>query len=136
MLTLHILAACGDQDQFQGHAVGGDDVDQGDTTPPTIAYTQEADWAYLTDDFVVTATITDEESSIYIASLNFKQETGQWDSQIMMGDANGVYSATIQSEDLGSAGLYYYIEAVDTAQNVALAPDEGEAAPFHIRLSE
>lgn len=133
-LLLALVAGCGDG--LTATAVKDDEVDQGDTTPPTIVYTQEQEWATLDEPIVVEATITDEESTVYLATLNFKQETGAWQSRAFMEGEAGVWTATIPADELGSAGIYYYIEAVDTAQNVAYSPKDGEADPYHLRLSE
>lgn len=131
---LTLLAGCGPG--VTATQVHDQEVDEGDTTPPTIEYTQEADWAELGSPIVIDATITDEESTVYLATLNYKQETGAWQSRAFIEGEGGVWSATIPADDLGSAGLYYYIEAVDTAQNVAYPPTDGEADPYHLRLSE
>lgn len=131
---LALLAGCGPG--LTATQVKDDEVDEGDTTAPEIAYTQEEDWAPLGEPIVIEATITDAESTVYIATLAFKQETGEWQTRAFMQGEGDVWTATIPADDLGSAGIYYYIEAVDTAQNVAYAPEDGEADPYHLRLSE
>lgn len=135
LLLLPFLVACGGGGAVTANAIDPEDIDEGDTTPPTIAYDQEADWAYMSEDFVVEATVTDD-TSLYIVSLYYKKETGDWDNKPMMDSGGGLYSAIISSSDLGSAGMYYYIEALDTSQNTAWSPDEGPSDPWHVRLSE
>jgi hypothetical protein len=127
---LSLLTGCGPG--VSATQVNNNDIeDEGDVTPPTIDYTQESDWAPLSEDFVVEAVITDEESTVYLATLNFKQETGVWESRAFIQGADNVWTATVPADELGSAGLYYYIEAVDTAQNAAYAPTDGESDPYH-----
>lgn len=131
-----VLVGCGGNGLTTTQINNGGIEDQGDTTPPTIEYTQEADWAYNSDPYVVNATVTDDESTVYLVALYYKPETGDWASLAMTAGADNAWTATVPSDALRSAGLYYYITAVDTAQNTAYSPDKGESDPYHVRLSE
>lgn len=135
-MTLYfLLAACGPDLSTQ--EVRDTDFDEiADTTAPTITTDPVTEAQPMGTDIPITATVTDEESSILFVTLYYKQETeasSEYTTFAMV--ANGdVYEGRIRAEDQGSGGMDYYIEAIDSSQNTGWAPDEGSRDPYHIRL--
>lgn len=135
MFVTLVLIGCGGNGINTTQINDGDIQDEGDTTAPTIEYTQAEESVPNTEPYTVSATVTDDESTVYLVSLYFKPETGDWSSIAMTAGADNAWSATIPADELTSAGIYYYLTAVDTSQNTAYSPDKGEEDPYHVRLT-
>ncbi len=70
----------------------------------------------------IIATITDD-SDILLVSLYYKTQVSTYFLPIGMNyQSNDQYIGSIPSADLGSAGMHYYIEAVDIYGNIGLLP--------------
>lgn len=121
---------------------GGTDTDTGeaplDTQAPVIEYTPDGATATVGAELVVEATITDSGTGVAGALLYYRQETaGGWSStSFVTGVGPDRWTSAIPAEDVGSAGIWYYLQAADEAGNTALAPASGEADPFHVIVQE
>lgn len=87
-------------------------------------------------DYPVSATITDD-SGLLLVTLYYRRQTSQsFDSRGMMLSSEGFYSGVIPGEEQGSAGMHYYIEAVDTLGNISTLPTGAPNDFFRINLVE
>lgn len=118
------------------------DTDFEDTTdldPPVITTTPIDEAQPFGADVAVSALIVDEASAITRVSLYFKNETGSgadWDNLGMTSTDGETYTGTIPGVVESSAGMFYYIEAYDSAQNVSWSPKNGPSDPYHFSVYE
>jgi len=131
-----LLPACGAG--LAGRVVEKEGEEGLDTTPPVIEHAPIEDVVYFGDDVTITATVTEEESRLLLVTLWFKNETGgssDWQQRAMLEGDEGAYSAVIPGSVHQSAGMNYYIEAVNTADLTATDPDEGADDPHRFRIT-
>jgi hypothetical protein len=103
-----------------------------DTKPPVIIHTPRIT-AIERSPIRISATITDD---IEVASATlFFRITGEetWASTSMSPIGNN-YSATIQASNVTTAGVEYYIRAVDAALNAAHSPATAPKVPYSITV--
>jgi len=154
-LFVALLVACG-SDPLTSRVVDKGDPDRQDTTPPVIQHDEVEDVITFGTDVPIEATVIDLESRVLLVTLWFKNETdgsNNWQQRAMMageppmadtGEADPcegavsclTYASLIPAAQQRSGGMTYYIEAVNTSDLVATAPDEGKSDPYHFRLTQ
>jgi MYXO-CTERM domain-containing protein len=93
-----------------------------DTTPPVITHTKVADGRTAGSSVGIDATITDA-GGVASASVYYRATgTSSWTSLGMTNTAGNTWSVTLPGTIVTVAGVDYYIEAIDTANNHATAP--------------
>ena len=114
-----------------------DTVARGDLLPPVIEHVPVETTQTYGQDVVLQATVTDDESEVFVVQVFYRQETASmWDDTALMDmDGDGVYEGKIQGSDVITGGMYYYLYAMDTRENEAQLPIEGEDDPWHFRIS-
>ncbi|MED5371644.1 MAG: hypothetical protein VX899_11550 [Myxococcota bacterium] len=128
ILALAAFLAC----EPQG---GPSTKDTEDTAPelddldgPAISHEQVESPQAVGSDITISVNITDD-TQVLVASLKFRRQTApEWENAglVLTDPETGLYEGKISAEDLGSGGMHYYFEAVDTLQNTSVWP---EAAP-------
>ncbi|UCD92529.1 MAG: VCBS repeat-containing protein [Methanobacteriota archaeon] len=93
-----------------------------DSTPPTINH-QAISSGTAGEDIPVEATITDS-NGVSTASLFYKRsQAGSYIRIAMTPSASDTFTATIPGSDATTDGVWYYIEANDTLDNIGRRPD-------------
>lgn len=108
-----------------------------DTTPPTITHEPIETSQPNGQDVLISCTATDEENPVFMVRVFYKKETDTLyeDVQLRPVDAAGTYEGEIPGDDVASAGMDYYISAIDGEDNEAFMPDDGPDDPYHFRVS-
>jgi len=143
-LVLGFLVGCGNQvggnnvsDDGGGGETGigqGDDVD-----PPVIDFVPLDENQPSGTDVVLTAGISDEGTGIFTATLFYWNETGRVTdaSKIAFLDqGDGTWNATIKADEQRDGGMWYYLSAIDRAQNEAFSPEDGGDSPYHFGYTD
>lgn len=126
------LIACGGGTQV-GENLG--DTQEEDLTGPIIDHVPVKDAQPLGGPVTIQANITDEQGTVLDAKVHYKQETSTtWKSQIMTFVSGASWTATIPGEDVSTAGMHYYIWAIDDSLNETFKPADGEDDPYHFTL--
>lgn len=143
MVLAALLIGCDSTDFATDPGVQGEDsgFDDGvDTTPPSIEFEPIVENQPSGQDVVITATITDEGTGVFIATLKFRNETASskdWQDIGFIPDAERtVWTATIAAEEQRSGGMWYYLLAVDGSQNETTDPERGADDPYHFGYSD
>lgn len=145
VLLLTVLAACpsgvgGDNLSDGGGSGDTDDIDDGsDVAGPTIVFEPFTDNQPSGEDVVVEAFITDEGSGVFAATLYFRNETAgsqDWSSVGFKDKGDDLWAATIRADEQQSGGMWYYLLAVDFAQNETTDPDKGGGDPYHFGYAD
>jgi|GEM_PF-3335204 len=101
-----------------------------DITPPTIQHTPITSSGYG-EDLVVFAEVTD---NVQVDTVNlYFRSAGDWQN-LPMSNINSTYSATIPASSISLSGLDYYLEAQDTSQNLATAPNGAPNVTYHVSV--
>lgn len=153
-----------DGDGFASEATGGEDCDDADgevnpsiventldsvdqncdgvdtsddSTCPVITTTPISVAQPLGEDLLIEAHVTDYESGVSTVHVWFRQETSMtWiDQELLSIDPFGNYEGEIPGEEVGSAGMYYYISALDGSENECYLPLEGPDDPYYFRVT-
>ena len=103
-----------------------------DTTAPVIAHTPVTS-ATESEPIPVSATITDS-SGIASATLFYRIAGATWTSLPMTADVN-IYTASIPASSVTTAGVEYYIRAMDSDSNAAYSPATAPASPYLIAVT-
>ena len=103
-----------------------------DTTAPVIAHTPVTS-ATESEPIPVSATITDS-SGIASATLFYRITGTTWTSLSMTADVN-IYTASIPASSVTTAGVEYYIRAMDSDSNTAYSPATAPATPYLIAVT-
>lgn len=136
--ALALLAACnannGDGIITVDDSVSADE----DSDAPVITCTIIEGSQPIGDDVPVTCNATDAVSGVFLVQVHFKQETSvTWDdATLQQVDAAGNYEGQIPGKKVASAGIDYYFSATDGSDNEGTMPEDGEADPYHFRVSE
>jgi hypothetical protein len=104
-----------------------------DITPPVI-YHESITTAKEGESIPISATITDNTTKVASANLSYRiTSEGAWITTPMdhVGDN---YSTTIPASHVTTAGVEYYIEAVDNALNTAKKPATAPTTPYRITV--
>ncbi len=114
-----------------------DTQDRGDVVPPVIEHDPVEESQLLGEPVSLSATVSDDESSVFVVQVFFRQETSSmWDDSVLVDmDLDGVYDGQIPGSAVNTGGMYYYLYAMDTEENEALLPLGGEGDPWHFRIS-
>jgi len=94
-----------------------------DTTPPTITHTPVTTAAVNTP-VTIRATVTDNVA-VQSVTLYYRTVGAPAFTSLAMAAEGNVYSATIPATAVTTAGVEYYIVALDTSNNQARAPTTG-----------
>ncbi len=115
---------------------GGDDV------PPTITFEPLSEAQTSDTDVVLEATIADNEggSGVFLGTLYYRNETDastEWKSIgfVRQGESDD-FKATIKAGEQHSGGMWYYLLAVDVAQNESILPSTAPTTPYHFRYTD
>lgn len=135
---LALLIGC--DDDVRSNQVNKDEgfEEEVDEDPPLIEHTPVTETQTFGVDVPVSATVTDEASTVLFVYLHYKNVTdGDQDwKQLLMPPSGTVYSGAIKGTDMHSSGIDYYLEAVDSSQNIAYAPEDGPDDPYTFRVAE
>ena len=138
LATLTALLMLGCNDTGPGIINNPDDLEPDqDTEPPVVTTDPIEDAQILGEDVLIDANAIDELSSVVLVTVHYKQETSTvWDDVILRQvDTAGNWTGYIPGNDVASAGMDYYISAIDGAENEGFAPEDGEDDPYHFRIS-
>ncbi len=110
---------------------------EGDNTPPVIEHEAIENAQIYGESVQLSATVTDEESAVFVVQVFYRQETSSmWDDVPLIDmEGDGTYEGQIPGADVMTGGMYYYLYAMDTSENETFDPDEGEDDPYHFRIS-
>lgn len=146
MFYMMLMTACGNQgvggDQLSDKGSSGDDtgLDGGDdSAPPIITFAGPDTNQPSGEDVVLDASISDEGSGVFTATLYYRNETdgsGDWKNIGFVSVGSDLWEATIQADEQHSGGMWYYLRAVDHAQNESYFPDDGPADPLHFGYTD
>jgi hypothetical protein len=135
-LTFLFLGACGGGlGTTEGNQTEFEEV--ADLDAPVITTTPIEEAQPMGVDVTITATVTDTDTGVLFATLYFKPETAgpeEWENRLMQDDGADNWSAVIPGAAQSGGGMFYYIEAVDSAQNYAESPSRGPDDPYHFRV--
>ncbi len=130
-LLLGLLGACGTNDDEvysqQRNEALGDTAAPVDVDPPVIDHSPVEGTHPATASLAVLANMIDD-NGILVAGVYFRTQTEMTFQQRGMVPLGGeIWQGTINAEEMHTAGMHYYLEAVDLSGNVAYLPEE---APF------
>lgn len=114
-----------------------DTMDPGDLVAPVIEHTPIETAQIYGQDVAITATVTDDDSGVFVVQVFYRQETSSMWEDIALMDMDGdtIYEGTIPGVHVLTGGMYYYVYAMDNRENEAQLPVEGEDDPWHFRIS-
>lgn len=113
--------------------------DSNDEVPPLITFEVDEQNRPSGQDVELEANIMDEGSGVFTATLYFRNETDgskDWKSIGFVSLGSDLWMATISADEQHSSGMWYYIRAVDFAQNEAFFPEDGEVDPLHFGYAD
>lgn len=105
---------------------------QPDKTKPVISHTPVTT-ANVASDLKILAAITDNKA-VSGAKVYYRTKGESTYKSLAMTLADNKYSAAIPKIELNAAGLEYYIEATDTNNNIATAP-EAISTPYSVTIT-
>jgi len=111
------------------HGGGG----SGDTEPPNITHSPVTS-ANEGNPILIYATITDNVSVIN-ATLYYRMTGLSTYSPVSMSNNGSNYSATIPAFAVTTAGVQYYIMAMDNSSNTAYSPSTAPTVPYTINVT-
>jgi parallel beta-helix repeat protein len=103
-----------------------------DTIPPVISH-EPITTATEGESILISANITDDTTKVASATLFYRITGEEWTSSSMILTDN-IYSATIPASHVTTAGVEYYIKAVDDVANTANKPEAASKAPYSITV--
>lgn len=131
-----LVAGCGDSIQTVNQGSGPVQEDP-DTTAPIIEHVPiDASQAFQ-EDVLIEAIVVDEESGVFIVEVNYKREDSTiWNSKglQLVDPETGLYQGEIPAADVQSAGMNYYLFAMDGSGNEVWNPEDGESDAYHFRI--
>ncbi len=115
----------------------GDTGLQGDNTPPEIVHEAIETSQIYGQPVRLEAQVTDTEGTVFVVQVFYRQETSSmWEVATLMDlEGQGFYEGQIPGADVITGGMYYYLYAMDSSENEAFEPPEGEDDAFHFRIS-
>jgi hypothetical protein len=115
----------------------GDTSNAGDHDPPEILHDAIETTQTYGESVSLVATVSDEGEGVFVVQAFYRQETSSmWEDIVLVDmDGDGIYEGNIPGSDVMTGGMYYYLYAMDKAENETFEPDEGEDDPFHFRIS-
>jgi len=100
-----------------------------DTSCPVIDAGQVLGPVPIGEPIPIRATITDPGCGVFQAEVYYRQETSTtWMSVGLVQGDDGTYFGEIPGEDVVTAGVYYYIYAVDACENGCSLPESEDDA--------
>ncbi len=110
---------------------------EGDNTPPIIEHEAIETAQVYGDAVLLSATVTDEESPVFVVQVFYRQETSSMWSHAPLVDmqGTGLFEGQIPGSEVITGGMYYYLQAMDTSENEVFDPPEGEDDSYHFRIS-
>jgi hypothetical protein len=117
-------------------------LNTGDDVPPSITFEPVSASQPSGEDVVLQATIADNDggSGVFLGTLYYRNETDastEWKTIGFVRQGEGdEFKATIKAAEQHSSGMWYYLLAVDVAQNEAVLPSGGPEAPYHFRYAD
>ncbi len=144
-MFLVMMLACGEPPPSGSEGLG-DGTDSGfgggDETPPSIAFEPPEEPQPSGDDVVLEATLVDNDggSGLFVGTLYYRNETDAstaWKpiGFVRQGESD-VFHATIKAAEQRSGGMWYYLLAIDVAQNEAVAPESAPESSYHFRYTD
>ncbi len=134
-----LFAACtGDTVQTVSSGNQGDPEADPDEDPPVIQHEPVLTSQTYGEAVELSATVLDEESNVFLVEVWYKTETStEWSTaSLIPGPGDGIYEGKIPAADVSGGGMHYFLLAMDSAENEATDPEDGEADAFHFRVSE
>jgi hypothetical protein len=131
-----VALACTQDDPYVVHDPGDSQPDV-DTTPPAIEHQPVEDAQLYGQPVPLQATVTDEESGVFVVQVFYRQETSSmWEDVVLLdNDGDTVFEGQIPGSDVLTAGMHYYLSAMDGSENTGFDPLEGEDDPYHFRIT-
>lgn len=138
VLMLSLIACDGGGDGTQTQEAEEQDTSLGgdDNISPLVEHDEVVSPQSASGNVSVTATITDENTIVNTAVYYRAQTSANWNSVGMAEQAPDIYVGTLTPGDLQSAGMHYYVEAVDQYGNTATLPDGAPNDYFKFDLVE
>lgn len=125
-VLLFAVFGCGPTTDTSNTSAGSDTGVVGDELPPTITHEPVSSPQSASGTVLVTATIVDPDG-ILVAGVQFRTQTDlAFRSRAMIPLGDDVWQISLTPDDLQTAGMHYYIEAVD---NSGLGSTQPDAAP-------
>ncbi len=144
-MVLVLMVACSEAPPSSSDGLGdGTDTgfNSGDEVAPIITFEPVEDAQPTGEDVVLEATIADNEggSGLFVGTLYYRNETDastDWETIgfVRQGETDD-FKATIKAAEQHSSGMWYYLLAVDVAQNEAVMPATAPTTPYHFRYSD
>ena len=131
------LIACGGIDPVQTLPTPNDDTGSGGGgDAPIIAHSPVEEAQTYGEEVSISATVTDDDGDLFVVRVYYRTETStDWQNSGLTGDVKTGFTGAISGDDVESAGMYYYLYAIDLEQNETLLPINGDAAPWHFRVA-
>ena len=137
-----LLAGCGalgegDNVQTVDLDEGGDDTafyGVQDEEAPEIDHDQLASPQSASDYITVEAGVVDDVQVLAVTLFYRRQVDSSFKSHSMATNGPDSYYTLLEPGDMGSAGMHYYVEAVDTSGNVSYAPEDAPDAYYKFDL--
>jgi hypothetical protein len=109
---------------------------QGSGAAPAINHTPVEAAQVFGEDVTVEAAVNDADGDLFVVRVYYRTETStEWSYSGLSGDAKSNFSGVIAGADVESAGMYYYLYAMDNEQNETLLPVNGDSSPWHFRVA-
>ena len=103
---------------------------------PTISHTPVEAAQVFGEDVAIEAEVGDADGDLFVVRVYYRTETStEWSYSGLSGDVKTGYSGAITGTDVASAGMYYYLYAMDNEQNETLLPVNGDSTPWHFRVT-
>lgn len=135
--VIFALGACTGPDPLPNNNDKGEITDTAsDVAGPDIRHEGSATAWPMGTDYPVSAVITDDSGLLLVTLYYRRQTSASFDTRGMILSSEGFYSGVIPGEDQGSAGMHYYLEAVDTVGNTATLPAGAPNDFFRFNLVE
>lgn len=140
-LSLALLLGCtasGDAPATDLSNTDDDDTAGEDLDSPDIQHTPIEGAQVIGQDLTLSARVNDD-TGVLLVKLYFRRQTAQDFSaqgMILTDAETSLYQGTIPGDEMGSAGMHYYLEAVDTNGNVGTLPEGAPAEYFKFNLIE
>lgn len=132
LLGLGLLACSGGSVQSNINTDTGEAID---VEPPTIQHTPISTAQEYGADVPLEATVQDPSGVLFV-EVYYRQETSsQWTSRALTLVGGDLYQGRIQGDDVGSAGMRYYLFASDLEENESCLPEDCELEPFAFAVS-
>jgi hypothetical protein len=114
----------------------GDTASGGDGSAPTILHSVVEAAQTYGEDVPMSATVNDVDGDLFVVRVYYRSETStEWQNSGLSGDLKAGFSGKIPANDVSSAGMYYYLYAIDLEQNETMLPINGDVTPWHFRIA-